>query len=1226
MKKYLLFFTSAALLLVGCAKEQIVDLQEGELTNVTFTANLDNGVATKAYADNDGAGTNVNRCIMEIYFQNQLYKRMEAAMSGTPATATFANVPVVAGKEYQVLFWADCGGAEKADLYYKTTSLKAVTVAKTAFTGALEAGDNDKLDAFCFGGNYTVPQNQAQPFAVTLKRPFAQLNVITTDVAAGKTVINADLLPEKVSVSYTAATTFNVADSTVTGSAIYAYEAPVYGDKTNWETVKTRGELTLSMDYILASTEQGNVDVTFVTKNGGQAVMTHNLTNLPYKRNYRTNVKGELLTAGGTWKAEIDPDWGSNGDGGEINHIIASSYTDVKTALQSGDKSDNLKVTVTPAAVNNLSDEEKAQVIVDETIDGSSVKALKFVLYEEKKDGEEIIQQASPEHVEFELPKRPTGVDAWKIEYEPAYPTETVVVSTKEENNANVIIEAPKSTVTLEAAKINSVVSTTSENTLIIPQGLELKNLTVKKGAVEYHGTGLEKVTIATEGQNNAYFKTSEGLANTDAVYGVVKDHVAEGYAITKESESTWKIVPEVCKIGTTSYGSLKDAVAAVPTNGSETTITMVNDFATTEEVTIAATQNIVLDLNGKKVSYTTSGTGSFIKNTGKLKVKDSGTNGIITAEFSAPNWSAGCYTIDNFGASPASKLVIESGTIENTSPAGLAWPINNGSWGTSADLVINGGTIHSTNYVPVREYLQYGGKKTIVINGGKLISDKSRAIAIQLNDATVADQGSYVEINGGEFSCNGSGILYVDLHAANLDMTGFTMTVNGGKFKNANEEAPVLVYDTEGNDQTSAVLLSGILKGGVYSKKPAVEIVTDKYIVAENSDATYPWKVVISPDAVTVANIGTTEYYSLSDALTAAKEGEAVYIIPAQLEETVSASNDNNIQLILNGKAIVGDIAFGGKGTLIVRAEELNKDYYSYPKAYEVDAPTIPAQGVGGIMGKISATDDATVMLRENLYSGPFEGNVELRGGFYYSGLGLDNIKAQTPSGIGLVVEETQKVQLSSQEFDMYYVPEVPESYLVHFPNVAELMTAYIGDQLSDEQINQITFGYGLGERIMQPWWLSVDGGDNSLVPTGDNYFPDDVYAFFTNLRDGEYDNPKYAYQDWLCDYVISYSEPIKKDYQSGIWGYYSNMSIGCWLPSSVTQAPFAMLSAVNMKRSYSQMLSDVGMFLCGPVNLNPEDTGIVITVNLNIYPDSETNTCITTNKVVYTIPAISE
>ena len=237
-----------------------------------------------------------------------------------------------------------------------------------------------------------------------------------------------------------------------------------------------------------------------------------------------------------------------------------------------------------------------------------------------------------------------------------------------------------------------------------------------------------------------------------------------------------------------------------------------------------------------------------------------------------------------------------------------------------------------------------------------------------------------------------------------------------------------------------------------------------------------------------------------------------------------------------------------------------------------------------------------------------------------------LSHIKVQTPSGIGLVVEETQKVQLSSQEFDMYYVPEVPESYLVHFPNVAELMTAYIGDQLSDEQINQITFGYGLGERIMQPWWLSVDGGDNSLVPTGDNYFPDDVYAFFTNLRDGEYDNPKYAYQDWLCDYVISYSEPIKKDYQSGIWGYYSNMSIGCWLPSSVTQAPFAMLSAVNMKRSYSQMLSDVGMFLCGPVNLNPEDTGIVITVNLNIYPDSETNTCITTNKVVYTIPAISE
>ena len=328
MKKALLLLASAALLLVGCSKEQVAGQQDGGMTTASFTANFDNGDATKAVADNDGKGTNVNRCIMEIYFQNQLYKRMvEPAVAGV---ATFANVPVVAGKEYQILFWADCGGAEKSDLYYTTTSLKAVTVAKTAFIGALVAGDNDKLDAFFFAGDYTVPQGGGS-YDVTLKRPFAQLNVITTDVGEGKTVFEEDMLPEKDSVSYTAANAINVATGEVSGTETYAYEADVYGE---WSTVATNHELTLSMDYILASAEQGAVDVTFITKNNGAAVMTHNLTNLPYQRNYRTNIKGALLTTTGDWTATILPGWNTPDE--EVKFVEAGSVAAANEAFANG--------------------------------------------------------------------------------------------------------------------------------------------------------------------------------------------------------------------------------------------------------------------------------------------------------------------------------------------------------------------------------------------------------------------------------------------------------------------------------------------------------------------------------------------------------------------------------------------------------------------------------------------------------------------------------------------------------------------------------------------------------------------------------------------------------------------------------------------------------------------------------------------------------------------------
>lgn len=937
MKKTLLLLASAALLLVSCAKEQIVDLQEGGLTNVTFTANLDNGVATKAVADNDGNGTEVNRCIMEIYFGEQFYKRLVEPVTTTDQgkkVATFANVPVVAGKQYQVLFWADCGGAEKADLYYTTTNLKTVTVAKTAFLATLAAGENDKLDAFYFADNYTISQNQTEVNAVFLKRPFAQLNVITTDLGTGKTVTCADLLPDKVSVSYKAADKFNVAtgeiSSSVAGGYTYSYEAPVYG---TWSSTKT--ELTLSMDYILASTEQAAVDVTFKTFNNGDAnpVMTHSLTNLPYKRNYRTNVKGDLLTVGGTWKAEIEPKWGNGTDTGEIDHKIATSYTEVKTALQSGDKSDNLKVTVTPAAVNNLSEAEKEEVIVVETIDGDPVKALKFVLYEEKKDGEQVTQHASPKHVEFELPKRPTDVKAWKIEYEPAYPTETVVVSTKEEDNANVIIEAPKSTVTLDATKINSVVSTTSENTLIIPQGLELKNLTVKKGAVEYHGIGLEKVTVSPIEGANVYFKTSEGLANTDAVYGVVKNYVAPGYAITKESADTWKIVPIVCKISETGYGSLADAVAAVPANA-QTTITMVADHEILGNagVTIAENQNVILDLAGHtvKILVNESKASQIITNNGTLKITGNGTltnslaDGVIPGDWPTYNYVTNLIT--NLGT-----LTIENGTFANTQDSGITYTLDNNSNGVNAVATINGGTFTSVGNSAVRMFCNSTtAANTLTINGGYF---EGYYFAVAVQNPNTSDNCGTLTINGGEFESKDDTEGY-NACIANRTPKSSNIAVNiaGGKFNDY-----VLIA-------SKASVTGGLFRYTTYTypgdtnESKLADYVADGYAVVANTDAEtkaeYPYTVKVKP----VVKIGDVEYADIADAFAAVptdgtpktvtllenignKVGDVINWKEYDRKFAYTVNANQNITFDLNGKKIYAKTTVNGyTGFLLVK------------------------------------------------------------------------------------------------------------------------------------------------------------------------------------------------------------------------------------------------------------------------------------------------------------------
>lgn len=286
------------IILSGCAKETLV--ADGGDVTIDVSARIETA-ATKAVSDYDGNGANVNRCILEIFYGDELYKRMESPVSGN--SATFSNVPVVAGKQYQILFWADCGGDGLADKYFATdASLKTVAVVKDAFVEALASGDNDKLDAFFYSDNYTVPQAGGS-YNATLKRPFAQLNVITTDVGQGQTVTRENMLPEKVSIEYTVSNAFNVATGAASGAETYSYEAAVYGD---WSTVTTtHKELTLSMDYILASDEKAMVDVAFKTKNGETVVMDHSLTNLPYQRNYRTNVKGNLLTTGGTLAADV---------------------------------------------------------------------------------------------------------------------------------------------------------------------------------------------------------------------------------------------------------------------------------------------------------------------------------------------------------------------------------------------------------------------------------------------------------------------------------------------------------------------------------------------------------------------------------------------------------------------------------------------------------------------------------------------------------------------------------------------------------------------------------------------------------------------------------------------------------------------------------------------------------------------------------------------------------
>ena len=109
--------------LVSCQKDDSKPIEQNPLT--TLTVRIPKGLQTKAAADY-GQGAQINRCILEIYRNGQLYgDRQTVAVTGSQAT--FSGLQLVASQTYDLVLWADCGDG-LTDKYYNTTDLSAVTV------------------------------------------------------------------------------------------------------------------------------------------------------------------------------------------------------------------------------------------------------------------------------------------------------------------------------------------------------------------------------------------------------------------------------------------------------------------------------------------------------------------------------------------------------------------------------------------------------------------------------------------------------------------------------------------------------------------------------------------------------------------------------------------------------------------------------------------------------------------------------------------------------------------------------------------------------------------------------------------------------------------------------------------------------------------------------------------------------------------------------------------
>ena len=297
------YLAAAALtfLAVGCNKERVTEVPDGQMVDVTFTAALPGEMATKALGD----GQTAKNLYVSVY-ENDTEKTHLVDLDKTAKFTdlkTQVKFSLVKGKTYNFVFWAQAEGAT----CYNIDDLKNI---KVSYEGAVANDEN--RDAF-YATRKELKVNGALTETIKLYRPFAQVNFGTADLfdaaAAGFIPAQSAFTATDVANVFD---TFN-AEGKVEGPAtdkVTFAKAEIPGGGETLVTKDGTKYLWMTMNYIIPVGKQGekhisNVTAEFIPEKGD--AITASSPQTPVQNNYRTNILGNLLTSQVIFNVEIVP-------------------------------------------------------------------------------------------------------------------------------------------------------------------------------------------------------------------------------------------------------------------------------------------------------------------------------------------------------------------------------------------------------------------------------------------------------------------------------------------------------------------------------------------------------------------------------------------------------------------------------------------------------------------------------------------------------------------------------------------------------------------------------------------------------------------------------------------------------------------------------------------------------------------------------------------------------
>lgn len=318
---FLLLAAAGTMLAASCSNEKMDDIQISDEAVVTFSVGTEGGIATRAVSDGKTADKlvwavyNEDGQLLNVFKNGDAYVGQEIHLQVPDMTENTKTVTVnlAKGQKYNVLFWAQnsaCGA-------YSTDDLRNVTVSYDGFN------NDENRDAFFACQQIEVRGNET--FKVTLKRPFAQINVGVTAADWDAAVASGINIKQSEAVIKQAATKIDLLDGHVSEPVNVTYRmADIISDQTLDVDLNADQKIAddekfryLSMSYILVNdakdgASKANLSIlqfTFKPENGNEILFTEGVANVPVQRNWRTNIVGQILTGTIDFEVMIDKEY-----------------------------------------------------------------------------------------------------------------------------------------------------------------------------------------------------------------------------------------------------------------------------------------------------------------------------------------------------------------------------------------------------------------------------------------------------------------------------------------------------------------------------------------------------------------------------------------------------------------------------------------------------------------------------------------------------------------------------------------------------------------------------------------------------------------------------------------------------------------------------------------------------------------------------------------------------